>query len=412
MSPFESILIALEAIFANRLRSGLTMLGLIFGVGAVIAAVSMTEGAKQATLERFKMFGTNTLTVRPGHRDHGAVRGATGSQNSLTMEDADAILREVGEVVAVAPQVQGRAQVDAGGNNTNTSVIGTTAADEKAESYRMMQGSFFTDTDVERNRKVAVIGPTVANNVYGAGADVVGRRIRIAGGTFRVVGEFASRGGMGFRDPDDQILIPITAALMRIPGAAQVNARGQQSVNAVVMQLRTMGDSTDAQGAITELLRTRHRTRKGDPDDFMIMSNADIIQGAEEANRILTMLFGSIAAVSLVVGGIGIMNIMLVSVTERTREIGLRKAVGARPKDIMVQFLIESVTLSMAGGLVGVAIGVLAAPVATHLGINAKVSITWVGIAFSFAAAVGIVFGILPARKAANLDPVEALRYE
>jgi len=412
MNIWESIQVAFEAMGANRLRSGLTMLGLIFGVGAVIAAVSLTEGAKAATLARFAAMGTNTLTVRPGQARQGPVGGGMGSQNTLTIDDAYAIRSQVKNVVGVAPQVQGRAQVEAEGNNTSTMIIGTTPATEQAEAYRMAEGSFFSDEDVVRSRKVAVVGPTVVANLFGRGQMVAGSRIRIGRSSFRIVGQWVGKGNMGFRDPDDQIFIPVTTAITKVLGAAAGSTQGRQTVRSIVVQVTDMSQCDPTRDAITELLRDRHKIRTGDPEDFQVMSVSDVIEGAQEASRVLTLLFGSIAAVSLLVGGIGIMNIMLVSVTERTREIGLRKAVGATPGDIMTQFLVESSTLSMAGGVIGVVAGIAAVPVVATFGLNAKVSPPWVAIAFCFAAAVGVVFGLLPARKAAALTPVEALRYE
>jgi putative ABC transport system permease protein len=412
MNIWESIQVAFEAMRANRLRSGLTMLGLIFGVGAVIAAVSLTEGAKAATLARFAMMGTNTLTVRPGQASQGPVGGGMGSQNTLTIDDAYAIRSQVKNVVGVAPQVNGRAQVEAEGNNTSTMIIGTTPASEQAEAYKMAEGSFFSDEDVNRSRKVAVVGPTVVANLFGKGQKVAGSRVRIGRSTFRIVGQWVSKGNMGFRDPDDQILIPVTTAITKVLGAAAGSTQGRQTVRSIVVQVTDMSECDRTRDAITALLRDRHRIRTGAPEDFQVMSVSDVIQGAQEASKVLTLLFGSIAAVSLLVGGIGIMNIMLVSVTERTREIGLRKSVGATPGDIMTQFLVESSTLSMAGGVIGVLAGIAAVPIVAQFGLNAKVSPPWVGIAFMFAAAVGVVFGLLPARKAAALTPVEALRYE
>ncbi len=412
MTPWESLQVALEAIAANRLRSILTMLGIIFGVGAVIAAVSLTEGAKAATLERFTQFGTNTLTIRPGQERRGPVAAGEGTQNTLTVDDGEALVREVDEVTAVAPQVNGRRQVIGGGQNTSTSITGTTAACQQVESYKMAEGAFFTDEDVDRNSKVAVVGPTVVKNLFGEGASAVGRKIRIGRTSFRIVGVFVSKGGQGFRDPDDVVIVPITTAIRSVLGATEGSTTGKETVSSLMVQITGMEAAEKARAAITELLRDRHGLKRDEPDDFHIMAVADIVQGAQEANKILTLLFGSIAAVSLLVGGIGIMNIMLVSVTERTREIGLRKAVGATPTDIMRQFLIESLTLSLAGGLLGALFGSLSAPIVGALGLNAKLSPPWIVISLTFAAVVGIVFGLLPARKAATMDPVEALRYE
>jgi len=414
MSAWESVVVAIESIATNRLRSILTMLGIIFGVGAVIAAVSLTEGAKATTLESFERMGTNTLTVRPGQdgRGRGAVRGGVGSRVSLTREDADAIAREVPGVVAVAGQVNGQVQVTGGGQNTRTSVTGTTEASEDAENYQITSGRFFTADEVTRAQKVAVVGPTLAKNLFGEGADAVGLRITVNGKTFRVIGQYASKGSMGFRDPDDQVLIPLTTAIRSVLGARQDASRGKQTVNGILVQVADMDAIAGVRAGITELLRERHRLAPNDEDDFMIMTVADIIQGAQEASTVMTALFSSVAAVSLIVGGIGIMNIMLVSVTERTREIGLRKAVGATAGDTQTQFLIEAITLSLVGGIVGVAAGLAGSFIVKHIGLNAKVSPTWIIIAFSFAAAVGVMFGFLPARKAAGMDPVEALRYE
>jgi len=412
LTPWESLQVALESIAANRLRSVLTMLGIIFGVGAVIAAVSLTEGAKAATLERFPRFGPNTLTVRPGQERRGPVAAGMGTQNTLTTDDGEALLREVEEVTAVAPQVNGRQQVIGGGQNTSTSITGTTAVCQQVESYTMAEGAFFTDEDVDRNSKVAVLGPTVVKNLFGEGASVVGRKIRIGRNSFRIVGVFESKGAEGFRDPADVIIIPITTAIQSVLGANEGSTTGKQTVSALLVQITSMERSERAQAAIKELLRERHGLKHGAEDDFRIFAVADIVQGAQEANKILTLLFGSIAAVSLLVGGIGIMNIMLVSVTERTREIGLRKAVGATPTDIMRQFLIESLTLSLAGGLLGAVFGSLSAPIVGKLGLNAKLSVPWIVISLTFAAVVGIVFGLLPARKAATMDPGEARRYE
>ncbi|HQK95300.1 MAG TPA: ABC transporter permease [Armatimonadota bacterium] len=413
MNLWASVVLAFEAISANRLRSALTMLGIIFGVGAVIAAVSLTEGAKAATLRNFERMGTNTLTIRPGQGPGmGGVRGGMGSRATLTRDDAEAIAAEVKDIVSVAPQVNGQVQVTGGGENTSTTVIGTTEASETAENYQITSGRFITADDVDRGQKVAVVGPTLVKNLFGEGADAVGLRITVGGKTFRVVGQYASKGSMGFRDPDDQVLIPVTTAIRSVLGARQGSASGTQTVNAIVVQVASMDKATQVQAAIKELLRQRHKLREKDEDDFNIMSVADVIQGATEASKTMTALFSSVAAVSLIVGGIGIMNIMLVSVTERTREIGLRKAVGATPGNIQTQFLIEAVTLSLVGGVLGIAAGLVGSFVVKHIGLNAKVSITWIVIAFSFAAAVGVVFGLLPARKAAGLDPVEALRYE
>jgi putative ABC transport system permease protein len=412
VSLWESVLVALEGLAANRLRSALTMLGVIFGVGAVIAAVSMTQGAKAATLEQFKRFGTNTLRVVPGQMRRGPVGGGMGSEQTLTYEDAEAIARECPSVIAVAPELNSMVQVKAGSANTNTRVVGTTEWFPQVQNYTLAEGAFLSEQDVKRRRKVAVLGPTVVENLFGAGESVVGKRVKIGGLTFTVIGQFKTKGDTGFFSPDDQIVVPLTTAMRRLMGSRAGPAGPRDAVNSVSVQFRgETKDAARAEAEVTALLRERHHLA-GKEDDFSIMSAAELIEGAEESNRVLTLLFGSIAAVSLLVGGIGIMNIMLVSVTERTREIGLRKAIGATPRDILLQFLIEALTLSVVGGGVGVALGIGLALFLRAVGMNTAVSVPWVIVAFSFAAGVGVVFGILPSRKAAGLDPIEALRYE
>ncbi len=412
MGLWESVRVALEGLTANRLRSALTMLGVIFGVGAVIAAVSMTEGAKAATLEQFERFGTNVLTVRPGQWRHGPIRGGMGSIQSLTKSDAEAMRQQCPTVVAVSPQIRTNSQVEAGNENTNTSVLGVTDSFPAVENFEVAEGSFFTAEDVRKRGKVAVVGPTVAENLLGEGASAVGRRIRIEGITFQVIGQFAGKGDMGWYNPDDQIVLPITTARHRLGIGGGGPGAPPDTVRSISVQCPDLSLVDRARAEVEAVLRSRHGIAHGEEDDFHIRAAADLIQGAQEANRIMTLLFGSIAAVSLLVGGIGIMNIMLVSVTERTREIGLRKAIGATPQDILLQFLIEAVTLSLAGGTVGVGLGIGLAYSLRGFGLNTAVSLPWIVISFSFAGFVGVFFGLLPSRKAAMLDPIEALRYE
>ena len=412
MTIWESIQLALEAIVANRLRSVLTMLGIIFGVGAVIAAISMTEGAKDATLKQFERFGTNVLTVRSGQDRHGPVRGGIGSQQNLTWADAEAIAQECRGVVAVAPEVNTSAQVKAGNANTSTRIAGTTEVFPLMRDFKLAEGTFFTARDVKGHSKVAVLGPTVAENLFGAGSSVSGEQIKIKGVTFRVLGQLEGKGDMGPFSQDDQIIVPITTAMYRLIGRSGAYVGPRDSVNSINVQFADMKLADQVRAEVEALLRERHGIRSGDEDDFHVRSAADFIAGAEEASRIMTLLFTSIAAVSLLVGGIGIMNIMLVSVAERTREIGLRKAIGATPRDILLQFLIESLTLSVAGGTIGVGTGIGLAYVLRFAGLNTAISIPWVIISFCFAAFIGVFFGLLPSQKAAMLDPVEALRYE
>jgi putative ABC transport system permease protein len=412
VSLLESLRVALQGLAANRLRSGLTMLGVIFGVGAVIAAVSMTEGAKLATLQQFERFGTNVLTVRPGQMERGGVRHGMGSEQTLTYADAEAILKECPSVVAVVPEVNLFAQVKAGSSNTNTRITGTTASFPSARSFDMAEGVFFTDSDLRGRRKVAVLGATVVENLFGAGMSAVGKRVKINGQTFNVIGQLVSKGDTGWFNEDDQIIVPITTAMYRLGGGSSEAGAPRDSVRSIGVQFANLGLADQARAEVEALLRHRHHIGLASDSDFFIMSAADLIEGAQEASRIMTLLFGAIAAVSLLVGGIGIMNILLVSVTERTREIGLRKAVGASPLDILMQFLIESVTLSLLGGGIGVGFGIGLSLLLRALGLNVAVSVPWVVVSFTFAAAVGIVFGILPSRKASLLKPIEALRYE
>jgi len=409
---WESFRVALDGLISNRLRSALTMLGVIFGVGAVVGAVSMTQGAKVATLQQFERFGTNVLTVRPGEMTRGGVHWGMGSEETLTYSDAKAIAKDCPSVTAVAPEVNIRAQVKAGNANTNTRLVGTTDTFPQVRSFALAEGTFFTDRDVETRRKVAVLGPAVAENLFGAGRSAVGQRVKINGVTFSAIGQFVTKGDTGFFNQDDQIVVPISTAMYRLGGSGSSPGSPRDSVRSISVQFGDMSKADRAQAEVEALLRQRHHIGPASSNDFNIMSAADLIEGALEANRIMTLLFGSIAAVSLLVGGIGIMNIMLVSVTERTREIGLRKAVGATPRDILVQFLIESTTLSLLGGAVGVALGIALAYILGAVGLNTAVSLPWVIIAFSFAALVGIFFGLLPSRKASLLDPIEALRYE
>ncbi len=410
MSTWEAVRLCFEAIVANRLRSALTMLGIIFGVGAVIGAVSLTQGAKAATLARFEAMGTNSLRVMPG-QGRGPIGGGMGSAATLTLGDAEAIGKECPNVTAVAPEVSTQAQVEAGSSNTSTSVMGTSENYLTVGKLTIAQGRFFTADEAKRRRKVAVLGSTVVENLWGEGASVVGERVRVRGLTFEVIGTYAPKGSMGPFDPDDQIYIPINTAIYRLSGSA-AGSNARDTVNGITFLTSDIDHADAARSEVEALLRQRHRLAEGDDDDFRVFGAAELVQSAEASNQILTLLFSSIAIVSLLVGGIGIMNIMLVSVTERTREIGLRKALGATPRDIMLQFLIESLTLCLAGGVAGVLFGIGTAYGVRLFGLNSAVPVPWVVLAFSFAAAVGIVFGLLPAQKAAKLDPVEALRYE
>jgi putative ABC transport system permease protein len=410
MSVWEAVQLCFEAILANRLRSALTMLGIIFGVGAVIGAVSLTGGAKAATLARFEAMGTNTLRIMPG-QGRGPVGGGMGSASTLTVDDAEAIAEQVRGAVAVSPEVSTRGQVKAGSNNTSTSIRGTSDNYPDVGKVTLAQGRFFTADENKRRRKVAVLGPTVVDNLFGKGEYVVGDDVRIKGLTFSIVGVTNAKGATGPFDPDDTIYVPLNTAVFRLIGASS-GSNTTSTANGITVLTADISQADRVRSEVTALLRERHKLKDADDNDFRIFAAADLVQSAEATNQIMTLLFSSIAIVSLLVGGIGIMNIMLVSVTERTREIGLRKALGATPRDIMLQFLIESMTLSLAGGILGVIFGLGISFLVRLFGLNSAVSVPWVLLSFGFAAAVGIVFGLLPARKASELDPVESLRYE
>ena len=404
MNLRESIEVAIEGLVANKMRAALTMLGVIIGVGAVIAMLAIATGAQQQTMQRIKQMGTNSLMVMAGQSQQGAVRGGFGSSTTLTLDDAEAIVDKCPSILRAAPEVRGNTQVKYGNQNTNTTIFGTTPDYPAVRDYSVQEGRFFDAQEVKASKKVAVIGATTAQNLFGANSPV-GKAIRIKGTKFTVVGLLTVKGAGGFTDPDDQIMVPITTAMRRILGV--------QNVRGISLEAKTAELMTQAADEVTQLLRKRHKTPEGEEDDFMVRNQAEIIAMATETSGVFTMLLGGIASVSLLVGGIGIMNIMLVSVTERTREIGIRKAMGARRHDILMQFLIESLVLSLLGGVAGIVFGILGSAVVGSLtGWNVAVSVQSVVLSFTFAAFVGVFFGLYPARQAASLDPIEALRYE
>jgi len=400
----ESFKVAIEGIAANKVRAGLTMLGVVIGVGAVIAMLAIGQGARQQTMSAIQSMGTNVLAVMAGQMRRGPVMGGLGSTQNLKMGDVEAILKECPAVAKAAPELRSGAQVKYGNKNTSTTIFGTSPDYPEIRNYRIARGKFFNDSDVRSMRRVAVIGPTVTYNLFGQSSPI-NKTIRIRGISFRVIGETVAKGAGGFQDPDDQIFIPITTAQTRVFGVDYLRS--------ISVQVKSADRMNEAASQIETILRKRHRLGAASENDFMIFNQADLMETAEQASNTFTMLLAGIAAVSLIVGGIGIMNIMLVSVTERTREIGIRKAVGARRRDILLQFLIESVVLSLAGGIVGILLGVIGAYVIAHsAGWPVTVSVPSVILAFVFAAAVGIFFGIYPARRASFLNPIEALRYE
>jgi putative ABC transport system permease protein len=404
-----SMKIAFTALRINKLRSALTMLGIIIGVAAVIAMVAIGSGAQARIEEQIASIGSNVIIVISGSITSSGIRLGTGFAQTLTEDDAKAIVRECPAVDVAAPASRGGAQVVYGSNNWATQIVGSTPDYLTIRDQQVQQGQAFTNADVDSAAKVALLGKTVADNLFG-GEDPVGKVIRIKKVPFTVEGVLAAKGQSPTgQDQDDMILIPISTAKKKVLGQSQANAA---SVGAIMVRARE-GMNAEAQQEMTTLLRQRHRIQPGQDDDFSIRDMEEIFKAQEASASVMSMLLAAIASVSLIVGGIGIMNIMLVSVTERTKEIGLRQAVGAKTKDILMQFLVEAVTLALAGGAAGIIIGVAGSLLISYFaGWSTLVSAGSVLLAFAFSALVGIAFGYYPARKAAFMDPIQALRYE
>ena len=398
--------IAGRALARNKMRSSLTMLGIIIGVAAVIAMVGVGQGAQQQVQDQISAMGSNVLFVSAGSVNRGGMRMGSGATKSLIYDDMQAILKECPAVATAAPGSGSSAQVVYGNDNWFTQITGTEPQYLDVRVWPVAEGANFTEQDVEAAANVALIGETVRKNLFGA-TPPVGQTIRVKNLPFKVVGVLASKGqsaAMG-QDQDDTIIMPISTLQKKITGDTWLRF--------IMVSAISREASYAAQQQITSLLRDRHRIRAGQDDDFMVRNLADIADLADQAGQVMTMLLASIASVSLTVGGIGIMNIMLVSVTERTREIGIRMAIGATESDVQRQFLIEAVVLSCIGGAVGIMLGVGASLLITHtLGWAVRISAVAIGTAVVFSMAVGIFFGFYPARKAARLDPIEALRYE
>jgi putative ABC transport system permease protein len=390
------------------MRSFLTGLGIIIGVGAVISMVSIGEGAKRGIEDRFASMGTNLLFVRPGSQNQRGVHGGWGSMTTLKEDDAAAIAEQCPAVMYVSPSVSARAQTVYGNKNWNTSISGTGANYPEVRNWEVESGMYFDEGLVKAAAKVCVLGADVKTNLFEE-EDPIGKVIRIKKIPFKVLGVLKKRGESGgFGSRDDMITIPYTTAMRRLQGIDYIQSVDVRAVSADKM--------AEAQSQIEDLLRVRHRIAPGAEDDFNVGNMSEIAESAAESTKMMTVLLGSIAGISLLVGGIGIMNIMLVSVTERIREIGLRMAIGAREKDILLQFLTEAVVLSLMGGLIGIGFGIGASKLIKNIKMfsmfKTVVSLDSVLLAFCFAAAIGIFFGFYPARKASRLDPIEALRYE
>jgi putative ABC transport system permease protein len=409
VNPLQVFRVALRALMRNKLRSFLTTLGIVIGVGAVIAMVAIGEGAKARVEESFNSVGSNLLVIMSGSTRAGGSFGGFGTLPSLTWDDLKAIRVELSSVKAAAASLQMSSPIASEDQNWTTQIIGTSPDYFVARTWELSMGSMFSESDVEAGSKVAVLGQTVVDQLFGRSADPTGQIVRIKNVPFTVVGVLARKGQspMG-QDYDDTVIIPETTFQAKIRGGLQKYIQGIIYVSAI-----SANDTTRAQTQVSSLLRERHNLTPEQEDDFSLRSLAEMASAQQEGMKTLTTLLASIAAVSLLVGGIGIMNIMLVSVTERTREIGLRMAIGATPGNILSQFLVEALVLSSAGGVIGVALGVLSArQLSARFGWPLLIQPDIVMIAVTFSAAVGVVFGLYPARKASQLDPIDALRYE
>lgn len=402
--------LAIEAIGTltlNKLRTGLATLGIVIGIGSVIALVSLGQASQVAVAAQIQSLGSNLLTVIPGAQSAGFVRGAAGGATTLTFEDAKALKDspQVTTVKNVSPEFSRRTQVTTGRKNTNTQILGIIPTYQEVRKISLTAGVFISDKDVASMGKVAVLGPQVVTDLFGEGANPVGQSVRINSQSFRIIGVTVSKGGTGFQNQDDIVFVPLTTAQKLLFGADYVTSISVEAQNENVM--------TQAQDEVGYLLLARHKLKDPSQADFTIFSQNDILGAASQVTGTFTALLSGIAAISLLVGGIGIMNIMLVTVTERTREIGLRKALGAKRSVVITQFLIESIILTFAGGVIGMVVGIAASfIIASFINLPFALSAQSVLLAIGVSGAIGVIFGWYPARKAANLQPIEALRYE
>ncbi len=405
----ETIQLAYGSLLANKMRSSLTMLGVIIGIGAVIAMVAIGRGAQAQTENQLKSLGSNLIYVQNGVANIGsAASQGAGSATTLTLDDARAIAETSIAVKAVAPILNARAQVTFAELNTNTLILGTTPQFVTVRDFLPLTGRFFNQAEVDQDARVAVLGQTVVDALGLTPETAIGQSVRIRGEDFLVIGTLEYKGADQFRDQDDQVVVPLTTMASRLVG---INSLAGISLNSISVSAKSPQQMDAAQFQMTNLLRLRHKIQPPHVDDFLIRTQADLVNAANSVTGIFTVLLGATAAISLVVGGIGIMNIMLVSVTERTREIGIRKAIGARSSDILWQFLIEAVVLAMSGGLLGIATGIGSAwLISAILGWQTSVAIESVLISLIVCLAIGVFFGVYPAKQAARLDPIHALR--
>jgi putative ABC transport system permease protein len=404
MSVFMIARVAVKALARNKMRTALTMLGMIIGVGAVITMVALGHGAQMAIEDQIRGAGTNMITIMPGSANVGGVKQGGGTARLLPADAA--ALRQLPEAAFVTEGMQSRQTIVYSAQNWSTNIVGVNVDYVAIKSWPMLYGSFFTEYDVQQAGKVCTLGLNVANNIFGEGVDPTGAEIRIRNHVFKVLGVMAQKGASSSgQNQDDQILAPYTTVMKKL--------QGNEWLNYILVSSNNSDDVARAAAAVTAEMRVRHEIEPGADDDFKVMTQDDMIATRTEASRTMTSLLAGIAAVSLVVGGIGIMNIMLVSVTERTREIGLRLAIGARSSDVLMQFLVEAVLISLVGGAIGIAIGFGAADLlGRYLATPTVVPPDAVAMSVGFSAAVGIFFGFYPAQKASSLDPIEALRFE
>lgn len=404
---FEPLTTAWVGVVTHKLRSSLTILGIVIGVAAVISLMSIGKGAQASILERIGSLGSNLITINPGASNFGGVRSATGSTRTLTQEDAQAIAAQANHIALIAPTYSSNLQLIVGGKNTNSMVTGVPPEYQAIQNLKVADGAFFSDYEYQRGAKVAVLGSEVKVTLFGD-TEPIGQQIRMGSNIVRVIGILESKGA-AFGSPDDAILIPLTAMQQMV--AQPRTTQGERIVSSIALTVDDEKQASSVVEEITSLLRTRHRLSADADNDFRITSMEELAQTVTEATGTMTLLLGAIAAISLLVGGIGVMNIMLVSVLERTREIGIRKALGAREHDIWIQFLIEAAFLTLAGGIIGVAIGWLVSFFVNRSGvITSLVSADIVILAVSVSVGIGLFFGFYPAWNASRLDPIEALR--